>query len=289
MAGFAGALPPRDAWAFAGDASRRALALDDRIPEPHVSAGFLRLLQDWDWDGAERELRQAIALTPDSAAPHQWLGLVLDLRGRGDAAARTLRRAEELDPLSLVVSALVGLHHAFAGEHETELAHARRTLELDPHQFLGHWAVGSALSNLGRHDEAAGEHRRALDLAEGTAFMKPVLARSLALAGREDEARALLGSGGPAGTSPYQAATVHLALGETSRALELLASAAEERDPWIVHARGRSADASAAGPPGVRGAGQEGARGLTRGGGRAFIGAFEVPRALRSTGARERA
>jgi hypothetical protein len=64
--------------------------------------------------------------------------------------------------------------------------------------------------------------------------MKPVLARSLALAGRVDEARALLGPEGPADTSPYQAATVHLALGETSRALELLASAADERDPWIV-------------------------------------------------------
>ena len=234
VAGFAGALPPREAWALAAESSRAALALDDRIPEPHVSAGFLRLLQDWDWNGAERELRRAIELAPDSAAPHQWLGLVLDLRGRKDDAARALRRAEELDPLSLVVSALVGLHRAFGGEHEAELAQARRTLELDPHQFLGHWAVGSALQNLGRHDEAVAEHRRALDLAEGTAFMKPVLARSLALAGRADEARALLARRGSADASPYQAATVHLALGETDRALELLAVAADQRDPWVV-------------------------------------------------------
>jgi hypothetical protein len=48
------------------------------------------------------------------------------------------------------------------------------------------------------------------------------------------EARALLASGEPADASPYQAATVHLALGETDRALELLAVAAAERDPWIV-------------------------------------------------------
>ena len=234
VAGFAGALPPREAWALAAESSRQALALDDRIPEPHVSAAFLRLLQEWNWDGALRELRRAIELAPDSTAPLQWLGLVLDLRGHGDEAARTLRRAEELDPLSLVVSALVGLHHAFAGEHEAELAQARRTLELDPHQFLGHWAVGSALSNLGRYGDSVGEHRRALDLAEGTALMKPVLARSLALAGRMGEARSLLGPGGPGATSPYQAATVHLALGETSRALELLGGHEDQRDPWIV-------------------------------------------------------
>jgi DNA-binding winged helix-turn-helix (wHTH) protein/Flp pilus assembly protein TadD len=231
VAGLAGALPPREAWVLAGEASRQALALDDRLPEPHVSAGFLRLLQDWDWDGAEHELRRAIELLPDSTGALPWLGLVLDLRGRGEEAARVLRQAEELDPLSLVVSALVGLHHAFAGEHETELGQARRTLELDPHQFLGHWAVGSALQNLGRHHEAVGEHRRALELAEGTAFMKPVLARSLALAGSAEEARTLLGT---AETSPYQAATVSLALGETERALELLAEAANQHDPWII-------------------------------------------------------
>jgi DNA-binding winged helix-turn-helix (wHTH) protein/Flp pilus assembly protein TadD len=232
VAGFGGALPPRQAWALAAESSRKALALDDAIPEPHVSAGFLRLFQDWDWAGAERELRLAVELAPESTAPHQWLGLLLDLRGRRDEAGGVLRRAEALDPLSMVVAALVGLHHALGGDHERELAQARRTLELDPHQFLGHWAVGAALQNLGRHDEAVAEHRRALELAEGSAFMKPVLARSLALAGRADEARGLVAGLGDA--APYLQATVRLALGETDRALERLAAAADERDPWVV-------------------------------------------------------
>jgi DNA-binding winged helix-turn-helix (wHTH) protein/tetratricopeptide (TPR) repeat protein len=103
---------PLQAWALAEESSRRALALDDGLPEPHVSAGLLRLLKDWDWDGAERELRRAVDLAPSSTAPHQWLGLVLDLRDRREEAARALRRAQEMDPLSMVVSALVGLHHA---------------------------------------------------------------------------------------------------------------------------------------------------------------------------------
>ncbi|HSD26172.1 MAG TPA: hypothetical protein VLL75_02660, partial [Vicinamibacteria bacterium] len=234
VAGFAAALPAREAWALAEASSRQALALDDGLPEPHVSAGFLRLLQNWDWDAAERELRRAVELAPSSPAPHHWLGFLLDLRGRREEAALSLRRAEELDPLSMVVSALVGLHHALGGDHEAELAHARRTLELDPHQFLGHWAVGGALQNLGRHEEAVAEHLTARDLAEGTGFMEPVLARSLALAGRSDAARSRLAAGEASDASPYQAATVHLALGESERALELLSAAADRRDPWIV-------------------------------------------------------
>jgi DNA-binding winged helix-turn-helix (wHTH) protein/tetratricopeptide (TPR) repeat protein len=233
VAGFAGAVEPRQAWALAALSSREALARDEAIPEPHVSAGFLRLLQDWDWDGAERELRRAVDLAPASTAPHQWLGLLLDLRGRRDEAAAALRRAEALDPLSPVVEALVGLHHGFAGEHDKELEHARRALELDPHQLLGHWSVGAALANLERHEEAVAEHRRAFDLAEGAGFVPLVLARSLALAGRPGEARRLL-DGAPGTASPYQAATVHLALGEPERALERLATAADRRDPWIV-------------------------------------------------------
>ena len=231
-AGFALALPPREAWTLAEVSSRRALALDDGIPEPHVSAGFLRLFQGWDWAGAERELRRAVDLAPESTAPHQWLGLLLDLTRRPEEAAGVLRRAEALDPLSMVVSALVGLHHAFGGDHEAELAQARRTLELDPHQFLGHWAAGGALQNLGRQEEAVDEHRRALALAEGSVFLQPVLARSLALAGHPDEAREIVAGLGDA--SHYQQATVHLALGETARALDHLGLAADERDPWVV-------------------------------------------------------
>ena len=232
VAGFAGSLEPRQAWALAAGFSREALARDQRIPEPHVSAGFLRLLQDWDWDGAESELRQAVELAPVSTAPHQWLGLLLGMRRRPEEAVLALRQAEALDPLSPVVSALVGLHHAFAGDHETELVHARRALELDPHQLLGHWAVGSALTNLGRYEESVAELRQALAVAEGTGFVRPLLARSLALAGRAGEARAAVAEAGVA--SPYQTAAVHVALGEHATALELLGSAAERRDPWIV-------------------------------------------------------
>jgi hypothetical protein len=49
-----------------------------------------------------------------------------------------------------------------------------------------------------------------------------------------DEARSLLAAAAADDASPYQVATVHLALGETERALERLAAAAERREPWIV-------------------------------------------------------
>ena len=234
-AGFAGALPPRAAWEQAEAEADRAAALDPNLPEAWISRGFVRLLRDWDWRGAEECFRQAVDCGPGSAAASQWHGLFQVLAGRTELAEVSLRRARALDPASALVFALEGLRLSLQGDHESALRQQRRTVELDPHQFLGRWALGTALQNVGRHDDAAFEHRLALDLASGADFMRPVLARSLALAGRAGEARALLaGVAPPTSLSAYQVATVHLALGETEPALEMLEAACAEHDPWAV-------------------------------------------------------
>ena len=70
----------------------------------------------------------------------------------------------------------------------------------------------------------------------GRPHLQPVLARSLALAGHKAEAREVLEAAVKAAPhlSAYQQATVHVALGRSARALDLLERAGEERDPWLV-------------------------------------------------------
>ena len=233
-AGLSGGVPPRLAWSLAAQAAERARQRDPLLAEIQVTAGFLRLFEAWDWRGAEAGFARAVELAPASVVPHQWHGLVLGLLGRFAEARRSLERAAEIDPLSTIVSALQGMLLAFEGRHEEEVAQQRRTLELDPQHFLGHWALGAALANVSAHDEAVAELRRARELSDGAPFLAPVVARALALAGRTEESRALLAAGGSASGSPYQTATVHLALGDRSRTLELLSAAADQRDPWVV-------------------------------------------------------
>src|SRR5262249_48853367 len=140
------------------------------------------------------------------------------------------------DPLSLVPSALLCLQHFLRGDHAAQVREARRTVELDPHQLVGQWALGLALAASGDTEGAVVAHRLALEAVEGAPAMKPVVARSLALAGRAEEARALLRElEDDAGfASPYQRATVHIALGEGAAAIALLRRACEVRDPWAV-------------------------------------------------------
>ena len=233
--GFSGVVHPRDAWEAAEDAAQKALARDPGLAEAHVALGYTRLFRDWDWHFAEGALARAVAAEPHAAAPHHWQALLLLLQGRFAPARAELARAEAIDPLSVLGAALLGLHGQLGGDDVTALEACRRTLELEPGHFLGHWGCGLALQQLGHHQEAIESHRKALELADEAPLLRPVLARSLALAGDREGARVLLEPAeGTAFTSPYQRATVELALDEKTRALSSLEQACEERDPWVV-------------------------------------------------------
>ena len=198
---FAGMAPPAELWPEARAAAEEALRHDPDLAEARIALGFLRLLQDGDWDGARREMA----------------------------------RAREADPLSLVASTVSAFVHSLAREHGAELALARRAADLEPGRFVAHWCLGLALVHAGLFEEAIAAHRRAVELTEGSPVMKPVLAWTLARAGRVAESRGLLAEieegGGYA--SPYQLATVLAALGDREGALEALARAADTRDPWV--------------------------------------------------------
>jgi DNA-binding winged helix-turn-helix (wHTH) protein/tetratricopeptide (TPR) repeat protein len=235
--GFSGVVPPRHAWTLAEEAAGKALALDETVADAHVSLGYVRLFQDWDWRAAEEHLERAVGLQPGSAATRQWYALFLDMRGRFDEAMRELLLAQQLDPLSLTVSTMLGFQFGLTRRHEEERSQYRRTVELDPNHFLGHWGLGLAHEHLGAAGDAVREHEKALELSPDSSFIKAVLARSQALAGASDRARALLAEiedASPGYVSSYQKATIYLALGDTDRALDALEAAAQDRDPWLV-------------------------------------------------------
>lgn len=234
--GFAGALPSSDAWERAEAEAQQALERDEGLAEAHVSRAYVTLFRRWDWPAAGVELERAVELGPHIAAVRQWHGTYLALLGRFEEAGREIAHARQLDPLSVVASTLSGLHAYLTGDREAELAHHRAAVDLDPHHFLGRWGLGLALQSRGEHAAAVAEHRQAVDLAPDAALLKPVLARSLALAGQAAEARRVLDEARAAAPylSPYQQATVHIALKRHARALDELERAGEERDPWLV-------------------------------------------------------
>ena len=98
--GWGGYIGPWSEWLPASKAhAAHAVELDPNLAEAHCSLGMI-LWTDWDFIGAERELKRAIALNPSYAFAHHEYAGVLGDQGRIDEAIRELELSVELDPQS---------------------------------------------------------------------------------------------------------------------------------------------------------------------------------------------
>ena len=228
---------PRETFPQAKHAVLRALQFDSTLAEAHASLAHIHLEYDHEWAAAEREYRRAIELNPAYPVAHHWYGGYLSAMGRHDEAMQQAQMARSLDPLSPIIQTWVGLRHYFAGRHEPAIAEFRKALELDRNFAPAHWHLGMAYERTGKYTEGVAEAERALALDQGSLLYLASVAHAYAKAGRVRDARATLARLEEASrtrhVSAYHLATIHIALGDTTAALDWLERAAAERAPWM--------------------------------------------------------
>jgi Tfp pilus assembly protein PilF len=125
-------ITPRQARLLADEASRKALELDDSLPEAHTArAGSLSM--SWRWTEAAQEYQRAIELDPNSATAHYFYAFsYLVPEKRIDQALDEFHIALSLDPLSSIVNTNYATTLMVAGRFPESLAHFRKTLDRDP-------------------------------------------------------------------------------------------------------------------------------------------------------------
>ena len=79
-------------------AATRALQLDETIPEAHSALAKTMVFLDWDWAGAERELKRALELNPGSAEAHDMYAFHLVVLGRRKEGIEHAKRAWRSTP-----------------------------------------------------------------------------------------------------------------------------------------------------------------------------------------------
>jgi TolB-like protein/Tfp pilus assembly protein PilF len=230
------AVRPREAFARAEEAVRRAIEIDDTLAEAHASFAHVRV-HAFDWAGAERAFERALALDPNYATARHWYAMYLAAMGRGDEAMAMIRRAQELDPVSLAIGTDVGVLLYYARRFDEAIAQYLRVLEMDPGFARAHATLGSAYAQKGMHEQALAALRQAMALGRDNA-KKAALARACAAAGRRAEALEILTelTETPDGSyvAPFPVAHIHQALGDADEAFQWLSRAREERAPQIV-------------------------------------------------------
>ncbi|HEV8630145.1 MAG TPA: protein kinase [Thermoanaerobaculia bacterium] len=238
-----------DSWALIGQrrpeigasqraraAARKALELDPELADAHVSLGFVSYFYDWDWQGAEREFRRALALAPNHANAHHWFWSLLVSTDRPDEGRREIRRALELDPLSAVIVTNYGTHHYLLRDYGRAVQQYRKALELEPGFFAAHLGLWRAHEQLRQYPPAAEALAAALN---GMGFA--ALAASLqhppaeqgygaAMANVADQ----LSTSGKHSLPPEALAWMYLANGDRNKALALVEEAFAKRQPGMV-------------------------------------------------------
>lgn len=167
-------------------AALKAIALDDSLAEAHSSLGFVKLVFDWDWPGAEQELRRALELNPNSPLAHMhYARYLLIVPHRSDQAIQHCRQAYDLDPaVPAEFDDLVGMLF-FARAYQAAVDEAAKELE-DNSPLLA-----LSYAELGRRDEALAVAAR----AEASSQLPTVVAQiasAYAMAGDRGKAQRLL-------------------------------------------------------------------------------------------------
>lgn len=226
------------AYPQAREAANRALALDDHLATAHAVLGFVRMHADWDWDGAESELRRAVELEPGKPTPHLWYAILLETTGRSEEAVKEARRAVELAPGEAPVHAGLGYRLYWARRYDDAVAELAAALKLDAKLETAQYFIGRARVQQGRFDEARAAFARARELSPRDANLRSAGAYLAVLAGRRTEAERTLAEierladrGMPFAS---QAAGIHAALGHKAIALGWLERALSSREGALV-------------------------------------------------------
>lgn len=231
---------PREAYPLARAAALKALEIEDTLAEAHASLGYIQHM-DWNWAEAAREFQRALDLKPGYAVAHHWYSGYLADIGRFDEAIAEGLRAQELDPYSLIINRDLGSAFYFARRYEEAVRQYRKALELDPDFAPARAFLGLTYTLLGDHQRAIAEGLAAARLSGNDPGRLAALGRIYAAAGRKKEAESVLVQleqlSKTAFVSDFNVALVYVVLGDKERALGLLGTALEARDPEMVRLR----------------------------------------------------
>ncbi|KAF5408371.1 MAG: TPR repeat protein [Candidatus Udaeobacter sp.] len=231
---------PHETMPKAKESAIKALALDNTLAEAHVSLAHILMNYDWNWPAAETEFKRSIELRPDYATAHEWYAIhYLTATGRLKEAVQEMKKALELEPASLVMNTFMGATLYYAGRYDEAIDQCRRTIEMDPNFAVAHWHLGLAYEEKQALDAATEEFKKAISLSGGSPLMRAALSRAYAQSQKKPGANEMLDKLNELSkqqyVSPYEVATIYIALGNNEQAFQLLEEAYAEHSFHLVY------------------------------------------------------
>ena len=230
---------PDDAYPRAKSAATQALQHDPELAEAITSIGKVLCWYEWDFAGAEQQLRRAVALNPNYAEAHFVFGSTLPAVGLLGEAIEEVRKALTLDPLSAHFSRWLGRLLLYARDYPGAIAQSQKTIELDDAYFQAYLDIGTAHLSQGDPDTALKWYRRSQGLESSVRSYDAFIVRALAPLGRRDEAEEILARLEEESRRLYVRAEIlamgYAALGDADRAFACLERAFQAKSGGLIY------------------------------------------------------
>jgi TolB-like protein/DNA-binding winged helix-turn-helix (wHTH) protein len=228
-----GGIPAAEGWKLSEDASRKALALDQTSAEAHCALATKMIFYDWDWAGAEREIRLGMETDPRYAELHNVYSHLLAYTGRFDESIAEARRAEDLDPLGQRTAVQRALR--FSRRFDLFLPEVEKTFAQDPARIHQERAmVYKARKEYAREVEETDQQLR----LEGCLKCADRLAHAYAAGGYQGWLEAKLSDlrkrSELGRVSPFEFAELYTAMGKKDMAMRYLEIGYRERTAELV-------------------------------------------------------
>ncbi|MDT8067644.1 MAG: winged helix-turn-helix domain-containing protein [Terriglobia bacterium] len=231
-----GYIPVEEGYGKARVASERALRLDANLGKAHQCMGFIKMVHDWDWVGAEASFERAKQLDPGDADTIWQIARLKASLGNLKEAGQIIAQAATIDPLNTTVYLNLGNIAYYAGNYEDAAVALRKALEVNPAFPVAHAYLGRVHLRQSRPRDAFAEFQ----LERDPGWRRFGLAIGYHATGQSKEADAALTDfiTNNGATYAYQIAQVYAFRGDKDKAFEWLERAYSQRDGGLTEMKG---------------------------------------------------
>lgn len=220
-------------------ATERALAIDPDLPKAHVMQAMVNEYE-FNWQGAEREYKRAIELSPNLDFARNNYAFFLSVMGRQDEALAELEQQRIRDPINQRLALLQkGIVLAQAKRFDQALQAYQEAQAVEPTKEVPHFSLGYVYAGKGLYSEAVTRYKKSIGLLGGEdKYSQPLvyLAATYAkMPDKRNEARTILTKIETMNvySSPALLAIIYSSLDNNDKAMELLERAYIKRDPLL--------------------------------------------------------
>ena len=233
--GNSGLMPRSEGFTQQYAEARKAVELDDSLPQAHIELGYVAMSQGWNWDTQGREFIRAVQLNASLAVAHEAYSDYLLRLGRISEAIAETELTIQLDPVSPHPRAVDGYDYYIAHQYNQALNEINHAVALH---------AGSEIMNTlalvhiqqGMYSQAIQEFQK---LDNNPVYVIGHVGTAYARMGHQTEARTSIARlekyVETTGAGRYEIALVYVGLKENDKAFEWLEKAYQTNDTSLTY------------------------------------------------------